>query len=392
MADPFAGSGASIDRVRVHRVAAFRRRGPALLLASAWLAFAPSGRAENGDAEARRERAAEHFRTLCTTCHGPTGQPDPDSAVVEALGVVPANLADPLFNSREPKRDWMLVIRDGGSALGLSDRMPAFGGQLDEREIQELVLYLKTLSGEHGYPSGDLNFFLPLRTRKAFPEDEWVWKLRFTDQDERPQWRNTLEFEKRIGRRFQSVLELTHRVDDGDGSFEKFEAGGKYVLFSDADAGFIATAGATVGFPLEDERSVRRDTEILPFLAFGKWLGPSFTVQASTRAKLPVDRVRRGGVELSGIVHWVHTPWPRAIFPGLELFAEIPFDHGAGAARVDFAQVSILPQVRVGLSKRGHVALNLGVELPLNERDRYDSRAYLDLIWDFADGPFWAGW
>jgi hypothetical protein len=55
-------------------------------------------------------------------------------------------------------------------------------------------------------------------------------------------------------------------------------------------------------------------------------------------------------------------------------------------------QWSILTQARFGISKRGHVALNVGVELPLNERDRYDWRAYVYLIWDFADGGFFEAW
>jgi hypothetical protein len=36
--------------------------------------------------------------------------------------------------------------------------------------------------------------------------------------------------------------------------------------------------------------------------------------------------------------------------------------------------------------------MNLGVQVPLNERDAYDFRAYAYLIWDFADGMFYEGW
>jgi hypothetical protein len=36
--------------------------------------------------------------------------------------------------------------------------------------------------------------------------------------------------------------------------------------------------------------------------------------------------------------------------------------------------------------------MNLGVEVPLNDTDRFDWRGYMYLIWDFADGPFYAGW
>jgi hypothetical protein len=47
--------------------------------------------------------------------------------------------------------------------------------------------------------------------------------------------------------------------------------------------------------------------------------------------------------------------------------------------------------VRIGLTRGGHVALNLAVELPLSGQS-WDKRAYLTLLWDFADGGFFKGW
>jgi hypothetical protein len=43
-------------------------------------------------------------------------------------------------------------------------------------------------------------------------------------------------------------------------------------------------------------------------------------------------------------------------------------------------------------NKRGNIALNTGLELPLNDHDRYDWRAYVYFIWDFADGGLFEGW
>jgi hypothetical protein len=51
----------------------------------------------------------------------------------------------------------------------------------------------------------------------------------------------------------------------------------------------------------------------------------------------------------------------------------------------------IVPQVRIGLTKGGHVALNLGVEFPLSDQP-HDTRYHLNLLWDFADGSFFKGW
>ena len=146
------------------------------------------------------------FEASCAVCHGANGHPDPASPLVQGLGVVPADLGDALFNSREPASDWRIVVTHGGGALGFSDRMPAFGESLSAEDIEQVLGYIKTLGGEHDYPDGEHNHFLGLRTKKAFPEDEWVWKTRYSSQDGPDRWRHTLEYEWRIGERWQGVL------------------------------------------------------------------------------------------------------------------------------------------------------------------------------------------
>lgn len=333
-------------------------------------------------------RGADIFSTNCSTCHGPDGGPDPDSPLVQGLGVVPANFADALFNSREPASDWKIVITHGGPALGFSDKMPAFGEVLTEQDIDAVLVYIKTLGGEHDYPDGDLNLPLPIRTKKAFPEDEWVWKQRYTDQDGDNAWKNILEYEFRFGQRWQGVMEVTHELKGSHSKFGHFEPGFKYVLSHDQQAGSIFTLAVQAGVPLNSGAN----WELLPYLAFGKILGDEWTLQGSGRLKLDLEDSDHGSAEFAGIVHWMHSPWPRNVFPGLELVAEVPFERGTGADKEDAVQFSVLPQMRIGLNKRGHVALNAGVEVPLNERDRYDWRAYVFLIWDFADGGFFEGW
>ena len=156
-------------------------------------------------------RGAEIFAANCATCHGPAGSPDPDSPLVQSLGVMPANFSDSLFNSREPASTWKMVVTYGGPEMGFSEMMPAFGESLSEQDIDNVLAYIKTLGGEH---------------------------------------------------------------------------------------------------------------------------------------------------DCKNAVQW-----------------------------------SVLPQARIGLNRRGNIALNAGVELPLNDRDgRYDWRAYVYFIWDFADGGLFEGW
>jgi mono/diheme cytochrome c family protein len=174
----------------------YRSRLPIAFLTTLVLA-AWSGPSLAADLEAGRQT----FESVCAACHGTTGRPDPDNPVVQALDPEPADLSDPLFNSREPASDWHVVVTHGGPALGLSAAMPAQGEVLSEKQIEDVVAYAKTLADTSGYPPGELNFFLPIRTKKAYPEDEIVWKSRYSDQPGRDVWRNVLEIEKRFGKR-----------------------------------------------------------------------------------------------------------------------------------------------------------------------------------------------
>jgi mono/diheme cytochrome c family protein len=331
-------------------------------------------------------RGKKIYQDNCVACHGSNGSPDP--VMGESLGVMPANFSDALFNSREPMSDWKLVVTKGGPILGFSEKMPAFGEALSEKDIDAVLIYIKTLSGSHDYPDGKLNLFLPIRTKKAFPEDEWVWKQRYTSQDGDDGWKNILEYEFRIGKRTQGIIEVTHETVGGQSEFGHFEPGLKYVLEHDTDSGFILAAAAQVGIPLNNDAN----WEFLPYIAFGKILSDSWTLQGSGRLKLDLENSDNSSAELATAIHWVDPPHPRSVFPGLELVAEVPFERGTGASRKQEVQWSIIPQARIGLNKRGNIALNAGVELPLNDRDRYDWRAYIYFIWDFADGGLTEGW
>jgi mono/diheme cytochrome c family protein len=336
--------------------------------------------AQGADLESGRKT----FESVCAVCHGPTGRPDPDNPTVKALGVEPADLSDPLFNSREPAQDWHIVVTHGGPALGLSAAMPAQQGALSEDQIRDVVAYAKTLApGSEAYPPGELNFFLPVRTKKAFPEDEVVWKSRYTDQPGRDVWRNVLELEKRFGKRSMGVLEVIHEDDGTDSEITEVEVGAKTVLHWNLERRSILSGAIVYAMPTDGDSS----DEIIPYLAWGKMFSDQAMFQSSLRVILPVDDADEGEVEFAGVVHWRWTEVPRRVFPALELTAAVPFDAGDR----DSVQWTVLPQLRFGLTKGAHVALNLGAEIPLSDQS-YDTRWHLTLLWDFADGSFFKGW
>jgi mono/diheme cytochrome c family protein len=324
------------------------------------------------------------FRQSCAVCHGARGRPDADNPVAMALDPPPADLSDPLFNSREPALDWELVVKHGGHALGLSDQMPAQAGNLTDEEIKAVVAYVKTLAETSDYPPGELNLLLPARTKKAYPEDEIVWHSRWEDRDGADIWRNVLEYEKRIGRRGQGILELVQEDNGFESELEEIEVGYKHALAWNLDQRYLLSGALVAAFPTDDDASV----EIIPYLAYATELSPASTLQASGRLILPIDDVDQGTFELAAAMHWVWSDWPRRPVPAIEATAAVPFNPAPGEDDVAF---TVLPQVRFGLTRGGHVALNLGVEIPLSNQD-YDYRAHLTLLWDFADGSFFQGW
>jgi mono/diheme cytochrome c family protein len=80
----------------------------------------------------------------CATCHGATGGSDGPGAA--ALPIKPPPLtAGRLLN---PLSDEFLtrIVRDGAAAVGLAPQMPAFGRLLTEREVRDVVAYVRTFA------------------------------------------------------------------------------------------------------------------------------------------------------------------------------------------------------------------------------------------------------
>ncbi len=327
---------------------------------------------------------ADLFATHCVACHGASGEPDPNNPALAGFDPLPANFADALFNSREPGADWLLVVEYGGYAMGLSEQMPAFGDVLSPEEITAVVRHAKGLADTRDYPPGEFNYPLGIRTKKAFPEDEIVLKTRITGQDGDDSVRNVIELEKRIGKRGQAIVEVAHKSESGHDIIEEAELGFKYVLDWDLEQQYIISTGLVAAFPVKD----RSESDVLiPMIMGARALSDDVLAQASARLKLPFDKTADGEAEIAGVVHWMLPTFPRGVFPGLEVVASIPFDNN-GTDRVKW---SVLPQARIGLTRGGHVALNLGAEIPLSDQS-WDVRGYIYLLWDFADGSFFKGW
>jgi len=83
------------------------------------------------------------YRHYCLNCHGEVGRGDGFNAF--NLDPRPRSLADSSFQAQHSDSDLVVAIRSGGGAVGLSTGMPPWGRTLEERQIQNVVFYLRTL-------------------------------------------------------------------------------------------------------------------------------------------------------------------------------------------------------------------------------------------------------
>jgi mono/diheme cytochrome c family protein len=83
------------------------------------------------------------FTHYCQTCHGESGAGDGFNAF--NLDPHPRDLSDPEFQKKKTDAELADAIQRGGVGVGLSALMPPWGHTLSARQVDELVLYLRTL-------------------------------------------------------------------------------------------------------------------------------------------------------------------------------------------------------------------------------------------------------
>lgn len=106
-----------------------------------WLAVIalalPAALAQNSPASASSGAAV--FQRYCATCHGANA--DGAGAAAKLFKPPPADL------TRSARSDAYKesIIRRGGGAMGRSSGMPPWGQELSDAQIQDVVLYLRTV-------------------------------------------------------------------------------------------------------------------------------------------------------------------------------------------------------------------------------------------------------
>ena len=126
------------------------RTAAALLIALSLLAASCGRPAQVPGAVAPRRPNAyelqlgkEVYETYCIGCHGPTGAGDGFNAF--NLDPRPRDLGDPALQKRKSDVDLADAIRRGGAGVGLTSLMPPWGHTIDDRHINAVVLYIRSL-------------------------------------------------------------------------------------------------------------------------------------------------------------------------------------------------------------------------------------------------------
>lgn len=100
---------------------------------------APAGELR-GDATRGRALHLEH----CAGCHGADGRAE---VIVLHMDTPPKDQSDAAYMRTLPDSFLYLAICKGGLAVGRNFVMPAWGEQLSDQDIRDLVAWIRTFSG-----------------------------------------------------------------------------------------------------------------------------------------------------------------------------------------------------------------------------------------------------
>jgi mono/diheme cytochrome c family protein len=360
-----------------------REACPAILLLTAGLT-GPAVAAATGTE--RPVSGRELYEQGCQSCHGVDGRGNPQWQ----SAVRPIEFTD-CGTTSEATETWTTVVKKGGPSRGLDPAMPAFEGAYSDEEIAAIVAFVRTFCPDHErYPPGDLNFRRLLKTGKAFPEQEFVLRASHRPDDAAQETELEVVYENRLGKTLQYELVLPLRTGTsvpGEGSgVGDVELEAKKAVYWSHARREILSIGVGLGLPTgSEEKGLGSGTATFaPFAAFGKAWGRTL-LQINVGAEIPADSAK-ADAELRYAIGLSHALGPptTAFTPALELV-------GAYNSQTHEHEYAAWGELSKPLNKLGHVIASVGVQAPIRPSDA-TWKLELYLLWDFGDGPFWAGW
>ena len=84
------------------------------------------------------------YATYCSNCHGSSGKGD--GLAAQSLPDKPANHTDGKFMSQLSDKYLHDIISKGGSGVGKSPFMPAWGSLFKDQQVRDIISYVRSLS------------------------------------------------------------------------------------------------------------------------------------------------------------------------------------------------------------------------------------------------------
>jgi mono/diheme cytochrome c family protein len=348
----------------------------------------------------------EIYEAACAACHGPHGEGTPKVVA----GFEPPETF-PHFNkcdetTPEFTRDYKAVILNGGAARGFSHIMPSFSGALTSKQIDQVIVYLRSFCSEPGWPLGELNVPRALVTEKAFPESETVVTSAINTSG-RAGVSNELDYERVLDKRDQLEVAIPFdwaRQEGGSsaGGIGDIAVGVKRVLFARLDTPRDGPISDSTGSILSVQGEV-----LLPTGSWRHGFGngePGFGVFAAYDQLFPAQTFLQlqAGFELPlRATHVERSAYVRSAFgktiaeadgsgrlwtPMLEVVADRDL---AGGATTDY---DVVAEFQVTLNRRQHIRAALGYLVPVNDTAGRPRQIELYFLWDWFDGGIREGW
>lgn len=346
------------------------------------------------------------YEAACAACHGASGDGTP-----KAMAGFDKPSSFPHFDkcdetTPEFTRDYKASIRDGGPARGFSAIMPSFSGVLTSSQMDEVIVYLRSLCKEKRWPLGELNVPRALVTEKAFPESETVLTTTANVKGA-PAISNELDYERVLGKYDQLELALPfgwmHKDTGGmTGGLGDIVIGDKHVLFSRLDdnpdgplydsTGSILSVQAEVVLATGDQRRGlgAGEPSLGFFAAYDRLLPGQMFIQLQPGIDIPRH------TEYGPRSAYLRTAFGKSFAgegglgrlwsPMLEIIGNRDLTPGT---KTDW---DVIPEFQVTLNRRQHIRAAAGYRLPINDTAGRPKQAIAYFIWDWFDGGLFEGW
>jgi mono/diheme cytochrome c family protein len=341
------------------------------------------------------ESGEKIYKSGCTACHGADGRGTPKSTA----GFEPPDTFPDFTRcdqtTAEPDSSWKAIITDGGPYRGFSQIMPSFSEALTDKQINQLIRYLREFCKNPHWPRGELNLPRALVTEKAYPENEVVVSTS-VNANGAPGVETHVIHEQRFGVRNQLEVDVPVQFQDQNhvwyGGIGDVTLGLKREVFSSLRTGSIFSLQGSVLLPSGSRtRGFGNGTTTFETFAAFDQLFPSNTfIQFQTGADLP----RHTDIA------------PQSVFWNTAFGQSFGNDRGLGrlwSPMVEFigekalvtgarTNWDVLPQMQVTISRRQHVRGDLGVRVPVNNTSGRPVQLMFYLLWDWGDGKLTEGW